>query len=156
MWSRPVTELSNDSHELIARLVALHGEQGLCPTRADWEAILSCPAEAPIQILNLLLFNDEVRTSQGPRAGMEAYGDYSAAVGPAFARAGGKVLYFGKVNHSFGTVAGTDWHAGILTRYPTPLALARFWLDDEFVAAHVHRESGVAASRVLVMSSLRE
>jgi uncharacterized protein (DUF1330 family) len=151
-----VAELSKDAHELISHLVALHGEEGLCPTKADWQAILSCPTHAPINILNLLAFNKEVQTSSGSRSGSAAYGDYAAAVAAAFVRAGGKTLYFGKVNHIFGTVDGADWDAVILTGYPTPRALANFWLDAEFVAAHAHRASGVALSRVLVMSAHRE
>jgi uncharacterized protein (DUF1330 family) len=151
-----LNELSNDLHDLVNRLVSLHGEMGLCPTKSDWEAILSCPAEKPVNILNLLKFKMEVQTPAGPTSGFAAYGNYSTGVGGAFTRVGGKTLYFGKVNHIFGTVAGTDWDAAILTRYPTPRALANFWLDEEFIAAHAHRESGVDKSRVLVMSALRE
>jgi uncharacterized protein (DUF1330 family) len=151
-----VNEPSRTSHQLIDRLVALHGEDGLCPTRSDWEAILRCPVGKPLNILNLLKFKEEVETAKGRRSGMAAYGDYSTGVGPAFMRAGGKTLYFGKVDHIFGTVDGTDWHAAILTRYPSPEALANFWLDEEFFAAHTHRANGVAASRVLVMNALRE
>jgi uncharacterized protein (DUF1330 family) len=141
---------------LVEHLVALHGEEGLCPTAQDWAAILRCPADRPVHILNLLQFKAEVQTPAGPCSGFDAYGRYSASAGPPFARVGGKVLYFGKVNHIFGTVHGTDWHAAIHTRYPTPRALADFWLDDEFVAGHRHRAHGVEASRVIVMSALRE
>lgn len=148
--------LSHAKETLIAKLVALHGESGLCPKKLDWAEILCCPEDKPVNILNLLQFRPQVQTPDGAVTGMEAYGSYSAGVGPAFIRTGGKTLYFGKVNHIFGTVAGTDWHAAILTRYPSPMALANFWLDQEFVVAHAHRASGVEQSRVLVMSSLRE
>jgi uncharacterized protein (DUF1330 family) len=151
-----VKELSQDLLALVNQLVSLHGEEGLCPTSADWQAILCCPADKPINILNLLKFKAEVQTNEGPRTGFSAYASYSAGVGPAFIRAGGKTLYFGKVNHIFGTVAGTEWDAAILTRYPTPRALAEFWLDKEFVAAHAHRLDGVDQSRVIVLSAIRE
>ncbi len=147
--------MSKAQSERIERLVELHGEKGLCPTRSDWAEILACPEDEPLNILNLLRFQPEVQTGTGLLTGMEAYANYSAGVGPAFLRAGGKSLYFGKVNHIFGTVEGTDWHAAILTRYPSPAALANFWLDDEFVEAHAHRASGVESSRVLVMNGLR-
>lgn len=149
-------DLPTDLQALIEQLVALHGEAGLSPTVADWAAIFRCPADKSLNILNLLKFRPEVSTPAGPRSGLAAYGSYSAGVGPAFARVGGKTLYFGKVQHIFGTVAGTGWDAAILTRYPSPKALADFWLDAEFVAAHEHRVDGVEASRVLVMSALRE
>lgn len=148
------SELPQDLRLLIDRLVELHGEDGLAPTRADWAAILSCPAGEPLHILNLLKFRSTVKTSRGDQPGASAYSAYSAAVGPAFARAGGQLLYFGKVNHIFSTVAGSNWDAAILTRYPGPRALADFWLDEDFFSAHEHRVDGVAESRVLVMSAL--
>lgn len=150
-----MNDLSDELHTLIQKLIDTHGEFGICPTRADWTAILKCPADKPLNVLNLLQFKPEVATPQGTVSGQTAYGHYVADVGPAFARAGGKSLYHGKVNHMFGTVAGPDWHVAILTQYPTPLALANFWLDPEFVAAHSHRVHGVEQSRVLVMNSLR-
>lgn len=148
--------LSEDLLALVNRIICVHGEDGLCPTRADWEAIVRCPADKAINVLNLLKFKPEVETPDGPRSGFSAYASYSTGVGPAFTRAGGKTLYFGKVNHIFGTVAGTNWDAAILTRYPTPRALAEFWLDKEFVAAHAHRIDGVEQSRVIVLTAIRE
>lgn len=144
----------DDTKDLIRRLVEIHGEEGLSPTAADWAAILELPSEKPVNILNLLKFKSQVQTSEGTISGIEAYGKYSQGVGPAFARNGGKRLYFGKINHIFGTIAGTDWDTAILTEYPTPDALANFWLDDEFIAGHEHRNNGVEKSRVLVMNSL--
>jgi uncharacterized protein (DUF1330 family) len=150
-----VRKLSADLQELVKRLVDLHGETGLSPTAEDWVAILLCPPDKPLNILNLLKFKASTQEGEVTESGFAAYGAYSAGVGDAFTRIGGRTLYFGKVNHIFGTVAGTDWDAAILTRYPAPLALASFWLDEGFIAAHHHRENGVAASRVLVLSSLR-
>ena len=147
-----MNDLSRELQALVRRLVDLHGEEGLCPTRQDWAAILRCPSDTPLDMLNLLRFKPLVQTPERPTTGMAAYGRYSAGVGPAFARVGGKLLCFGKVNHTFGTISGTDWHAAILTRYPSPGALANFWLDREFIAAHAHRASGVEQSRVLVMT----
>jgi uncharacterized protein (DUF1330 family) len=151
-----LSELTKETQDALERLIALHGEEGLCPTRRDWTAILQCAADKPLNILNLLKFKQSVETPEGSVSGFEAYGNYSAAVGRAFVRAGGTMLYFGKVNHVFGTETGTDWHAAILSRYPSPRALANFWLDPDFVTAHAHRASGVEASRVLVMNALRE
>lgn len=91
--------LSNELRMHIENLVSLHGEDGLCPSRADWVAMLSCPADKPLNILNLLRFKEAVTTSDGARTGFAAYGSYSAGVAPAFERVGGKTLYFGKVNH---------------------------------------------------------
>lgn len=146
--------LNIDSTEQTAsKLIDIHGEGGLSPTKEDWKVILRLPADQPVNILNLLKFELEVQSLEGLVSGLEAYGKYSESVGAAFARNGGKRIFFGKVNHLFGNVPGTDWDAAIVTEYPTPIALANFWLDEEFIAGHKHRNDGVEKSRVLVMNS---
>jgi uncharacterized protein (DUF1330 family) len=150
-----VKSLSKAHEALITQLIGLHGEDGLCPKRADWTEILLRPDDEALNILNLLRFRPQAQTEGGAISGLQAYANYSAAVASTFVRAGGKTLYFGRVDHIFGTVGGTDWHAAILTQYPSPVALASFWLDEEFIAAHKYRANGVEQSRVLVMSALR-
>ena len=139
---------------MIARLVALHGEEGVCPTAADWRAIFAVAADGPVQILNLLRFHDRVAAAEGEITGAEAYARYGAGVAGAFARAGGKRLFRGAVGHAFGSHEDTDrdagWDAVVVTAYPSAAALAGMWLDPDFVAAHRNRADGVARSRVLV------
>ncbi len=135
--------MDSTQQTLVQRLVELHGETGLSPSTADWNAILSQPSTEPLAILNLLEFK--------PEGGRDAYRAYSAAVGPAFLRVGGKRRFFGEVVHIF--PAGAGWSAAILTTYPSPQALANMWLDPEFIEAHAHRIDGVARSQVLVMAA---
>jgi hypothetical protein len=68
-----MNSLSPELQALVERLVELHGEEGLCPTRTDWTAILRCPVGEPSNILNLLKFKLEVQTPAGSIAGMAAY-----------------------------------------------------------------------------------
>jgi hypothetical protein len=135
--------------EVIQRLVAAHGETGLSPTVRDWTAIFEFDGR-PIEIMNLLKFKAEVATPDGPISGAAAYGRYAAANAQPFARVGGERLYFGRVAHIFGLGEAPDWDAAILTRYPSPLALASMWLDPDFIAAHRNRADGVERSQVLV------
>lgn len=134
----------------ISELVALHGEGGLSPTVDDWDRIYSM--SGPVQILNLLAFEDTVQTPAGDISGAKAYADYSRKVGPVFNRVGGKRLFFGPVNHSFGLGEPSHWDAAILTQYPSADALADMWLDPQFVSAHESRHAGVSRSQVLVFA----
>jgi hypothetical protein len=129
--------------EIVDRLIALHGEKGAVPTRNEWHKILNLPPDAPVVILNLIRFH--------PDGGRAAYFDYIRNVGPAFARTGGEQIYFGPVAFGFGMTDPGQWDAAILTRYPTPLALAQMWLDPDFIDAHRSREDGLADSQVLVL-----
>jgi uncharacterized protein (DUF1330 family) len=140
--------MADASETLIERIVSIHGEQGICPTAADWRTILQQPGDRPVDILNLLAFKTDID-------GLRAYLAYSSAVTPAFERVGGRMLYFGQVSHIFGTGDYGSWDAAILTRYPSPHALASFWLDEEFIAAHAHRIDGVERSQAVVLSRLR-
>ena len=151
-----MTDLSPELQALVNQLVAIHGEDGVCPTADDWRVILSGPSDKPVTILNLLTFKPQVQTPDGARPGASAYRSYANGVAAAFARVGGKRVLFGKVGHSFGLLPAAQaaiagWDAAIVTRYPTPRALARFWLDPEFIAAHAHRIDGIERSQVLVL-----
>lgn len=140
---------SDDIDALVKRLVATHGEQGVCPAARDWRAILSL-GPTPVNVLNLLKFKSRVETPEGVICGADAYARYAAGNARAFGRVGGEVVHFAHVKHSFGLGPLRDWDATILTRYPSARALAAMWLDPEFIAAHVHRSDGVERSHVLI------
>lgn len=130
--------------DLIDRLVDIHGEAGAVPTRSEWGAILALPGDEAVMILNLLKFV--------PETGWASYGRYLQGVAPAFAAAGGEQVFFGPAEFCFGTESA-DWDASILTRYPSPQALANMWLAPDYIEAHQSREDGLAKSLVMVIRS---
>src|SRR5262245_24148717 len=140
----------DETTRLIELLVATHGEEGVCPTAGDWRAIFDVGdrGDGPVRLLNLLKFHAEVDTPDGPISGDTAYGKYSSGVSSAFARAGGQRIFFGRVGHMFSLGDVRDWDAAIVTQYPSARALAHFWLDPEFIAAHANRLDGVERSQV--------
>jgi uncharacterized protein (DUF1330 family) len=143
--------LQDGTDDIVSRLVKLHGEGGAAPTADDWRSILALPGAVPL--LNLLKFREQANLPGGPISGAKAYARYSAAVAPAFARAGGERLFFGPVAHSLGPGDDADWDAAILTRYPSAQALAAMWLADDFVAAHANRIDALERSRVLIFGN---
>ncbi len=149
-----MTKSDQDAQALVKQLIAIHGEEGICPTAEDWGEILELSNDKAITILNLLKFKSEIETPEGVNSGLSAYTQYSAKVASAFARVGGKLVFFGKVGHIFPSAAAANWDAAILTRYPSPQALADFWLDQEFIDAHTHRVDGVDRSQVIVMNAM--
>lgn len=138
----------NNREDLVDRLVATHGEQGVCPTASDWHAILG--RKGAIHLLNLLKFRPSVDTDVGPVSGAEAYARYSSGVADVFAGVGGQRIFRGRIEHIFSTGAVPGWDAAVVTRYPSAEALAQMWLDPRFVAAHDNRVNGVERSQVFV------
>ncbi len=143
--------LSVEFRNMIDRIVAIHGEEGVCRTAKEWEEIMLRPAEEPVGIINLIKFKPTVQTAEGEISGWKAYNQYMESVGPAFMRVGGKRLFFGKVCNIFPASGADEWDTAIATRYPTPQALADFWLDEEFIQAHNHRVEGVEHGQVLLL-----
>jgi uncharacterized protein (DUF1330 family) len=139
--------------DLIAQLVAIHGEKGVCPRAADWRAIFAIGEGKPLHLLNLLKFKTEVEAPDGPITGAAAYAKYAAANAGPFERAGCQRIYFGRGGHMFAFGEAGPWDVAIVTRYPAAQALAKMWLDADFIAAHKNRADGVERSQVLVFRS---
>ncbi len=138
------------SEDVIDKLVKLHGEGGLAPTRKDWQVIFAI--EDAVPILNLLQFHFQVKCDEGMITGAEAYERYGQEAGPAFMRCGGKRIFFGNVEHIFGSEEGKGWDAAILTSYPSAAALANMWLDPVFIHAHSNRLDALKKSQVLIFN----
>lgn len=146
-----MSALSIELKDMIKRIVSIHGEEGVCRTAKEWEEIMLRPADQPVGIVNLIKFKPVVQSPEGEIPGWKAYNQYMENVGPAFLRVGGKRLFFGKVCSIFPATDGAHWDTAIATRYPTPQALADFWLDKEFIKAHAHRVEGVEHGQVLLL-----
>lgn len=86
-------------NDLVGRLVTTHGEGGVCPTASDWHMILT--HKGTLHLLNLLKFRPSVDTDDGPISGADAYDKYSSGVAQAFAEAGGRRIFRGRVQHMF-------------------------------------------------------
>ena len=78
------TRLNTD--DTINRLITVHGEGGLSPTQSDWRAIFSMTG--PVDILNLLSFEQHVETEDGLISGAKAYQKYVRGIGTVFLKVG--------------------------------------------------------------------
>ncbi len=139
--------MTDDSIDtMIDELVARHGDQGLSPTRDTWRRLLTEGAERPVRVVNLLRFHLEVESDGAAMPGGAAYQRYLDATTAPFLSVGARLIASHSVVDATSLGASSDWHRMVLTEYPTGRALAAMWLDPAFVAAHEHREAGVAAS----------
>lgn len=78
---------------------------------------------APVVMLNLLRFAD---------GGRARYREYTAAVAPFLARAGGVLVYAGDGSTALVADDGQAWDAVLLVRYPSRTAFTTMITDPEY------------------------
>lgn len=125
------------------------------PTRAQFERFKDLDRTTPIEMLNLIRFRDEAAYPEDhPNfgvglSGAEAYRLYGQASAPVLARVGGSILWRGTFET---TLIGPDderWDASFIALYPNARAFLAMVTDPEYQQAVVHRQAGVATSRLL-------
>ena len=125
------------------------------PTREAFDFFKSLPRDVPINMLNLLRFN-EVATypSDHPNAahgwsGARAYQEYGKTSGPIFQRVGGTIIWRGKME---AMVIGPDdkqWDMSFIARYPNSAAFMDMVTDVEYRKAVVNRQAAIQTSRLI-------
>lgn len=125
------------------------------PSRAQFDAFKALPRQAPVAMLNLVRYRDRAeypadhpyaRKSLSGEAAYARYGQESAA---AFARAGGTILFTGRMACM---VIGPDdkrWDRVFIAHYPTAAGFLGMLSDPEYKAAVVNRTAAVETSRLI-------
>ena len=130
-------------------------ESHIDPTRTQFDAFKALPRDQPIEMLNLVRFNeravypsDHANADRG-LTGAEAYRLYGEESAPVLARVGGSLLWRG----AFETVLiGPDterWDAVFIARYPSGGAFLAMVTDPDYKLAVIHRQAAVDTSRLI-------
>jgi uncharacterized protein (DUF1330 family) len=130
------------------------------PTREHFNAFKALPRQAPVAMLNLVRYRDRAEyPADHPYAlealtGAEAYARYGQESLAAFGRAGGTVLFTGKMACM---VIGPDdkrWDRVFIAHYPTAAAFLGMLADPEYKAAVTNRTAAVETSRLIRLDPL--
>ncbi len=130
------------------------------PTREAFELFKSLPRNVPINMLNLLLFNeralypDDHPFSTNGWNGARAYREYGKTSGPIFARVGGSIIWRGKMEAMVIGPPERHWDASFIARYPSSAAFMEMVTDPEYRKAVVNRQAAVKTSRLIRFSPL--
>ncbi|MEM6759718.1 MAG: DUF1330 domain-containing protein [Pseudomonadota bacterium] len=125
------------------------------PTRPQFDAFKDLDRNHPIDMLNLLSFNDLANypgdhdLARDGLTGAEAYALYGKHSGPIFARVGGSIVWRGAFQ---GMVIGPDaaeWDAMFIARYPSAHAFLEMVADPDYQRAVIHRQAAVRNSRLM-------
>ena len=162
----PISKIE-DGPQLEARIAAAHilgdnPESGIYEAR--WTELVERAGDRPIWMLNFLEFAETAvyrEDAQGaipptPISGARAYERYGRGMISSLGAVGGRV---GWSSRSIGQRPGTDdgkWHQIVIAVYPSPVAMLTMLALPKYRAAHVHREAGLARTRLLATQPIEE
>ena len=125
------------------------------PKRAAFDLFKSLPRDVPINMLNLLKFNEQAEYSADhPNAahgwsGKRAYAEYGKTSGPIFARVGGSIIWRGKMEAMVIGPETRHWDSAFIALYPNSGAFLEMVTDPEYQKAVVNRQAAVLTSRLI-------
>jgi uncharacterized protein (DUF1330 family) len=125
------------------------------PTREAFDLFKSLPRDVPINMLNLLLFNELAKyPASHPSAahgwsGPRAYQEYGKTSGPIFQRVGGSIIWRGKMEAMVIGPAERHWDAVFIARYPNSAAFMEMVTDPAYQKAVVNRQAAIKTSRLI-------
>lgn len=125
------------------------------PTRQQFDAFKSLDRDHSIEMLNLVRFRDlanypgDHELARDGLTGAEAYALYGKHTAAILASVGGSILWSAKFESTL--IGPTDevWNAMFIARYPSGHAFLAMISDPDYQRAVVHRQAGVATSRLI-------
>ena len=130
------------------------------PTREAFDLFKSLPRNLPINMLNLLKFNE---TAQYPAdhanaehhwTGRRAYQEYGKTSGPIFQRVGGSIIWRGEMDAMVIGPAERHWDMAFIALYPNSVAFMEMVTDADYRLAVVNRQAAVKTSRLIRFNPL--
>ena len=125
------------------------------PTRPQFDAFKDLERDHPIDMLNLVAFNDLANypgdhdLARDGLTGAEAYALYGKHSAPIFARVGGSIIWRGTFQNMLIGPDAAQWDTMFIARYPSAHAFLEMVSDPDYQRAVVHRQAGVRNSRLM-------
>ncbi len=124
------------------------------PDRDIFAAYAKSSIQGPVQMLNLLKFQEKATYEDGTAAtGPEAYKTYGKLSQPFFEKNDGKIIWSGEPQ---AMVIGPvdEWDAAFIAEYPSKDHFLSMVLDPDYQAITFHRKAALANSRLLCLTPL--
>ena len=125
------------------------------PTRPQFDAFKDLDRDHPIEMLNLVAFNDlanypgDHELARDGLTGAEAYALYGRHSAPVLEKVGGSILWRGTFQTTLIGPQDEPWDAVFIARYPTAHAFLAMVSDPDYQRAVVHRQAAVRTSRLI-------
>jgi len=128
-------------------------EPSLHPTAEQLQRLVEAPDEGPVVMLNLLRYADTANDGSG-RTGREAYQHYGELVIPMLEARGAGFIVYATTEQTVIGPADEEWDDMVLVQYPSRAAFLDMITNADYLAAHVHREAGLADSRLVATTRI--
>ncbi|MCZ4254375.1 DUF1330 domain-containing protein [Sulfitobacter sp. PR48] len=125
------------------------------PDRAQFDAFKALDRDAPLNMLNLVAFNDlanypgDHELARDGLTGAQAYALYGRHSAPVLARVGGSILWRGQFDMTLIGPQDENWDAMFIAAYPNAHAFLAMVSDPEYQRAVIHRQAAVRSSRLI-------
>ena len=128
-------------------------EPTLTPTSEQLRRLAEASDDGPVVMLNLLRYREVAADGSG-RTGREAYTDYGTLVTPMVESRGGTFVVYAVADQTVIGPADEEWDEMVLVQYPSRAAFIDMISDPGYLAAHAHREAGLADSRLVATTRI--
>lgn len=119
-------------------------------TKETYLAFKQSDRAGPIHMLNLVRLREKAEYEDGRDAsGASAYNQYSAISAPVFQRLGGTITWRGDFELMMIGPASEAWDICFIAQYPSVGTFLEMLKDPTYRQAMVHRQAGVADSRLV-------
>lgn len=153
----PKIEHTQQLESLIEGAGILGGNPDISISEGRWTELVERARDRPIWILNFLEFaetavyseDEQAISPSAPISGARAYQRYGRGMIGSLGAVGGRIGWSGR---GVGPLPGTDdgkWHQIAIAVYPSPAAMMTMLALPKYRAAHLHREAGLARTRLL-------
>ncbi len=126
------------------------------PSPAQLETLLKADPSPPVVMINLLRYHAQAAYPEGveaePCSGREAYARYGAVAARTVAQVGGEILWMARADQVVIGPEDEAWDDVVLVRYPSREAFRKMIGLVEYQEAIVHREAGLADTRLIATS----
>ncbi|MBA85254.1 DUF1330 domain-containing protein [Thalassobius sp. S69A] len=124
-------------------------------TKEVFDAFQANDRPGPIHMLNLIRLRAQAEYPDGRQAtGAQAYADYGKGSQKVLERLGGRIVWRGAMEQMVIGPQEIEWDLCFIAQYPSAETFAAMIRDPDYRAAMVHRQAGVADSRLIRMMPL--
>jgi uncharacterized protein (DUF1330 family) len=132
----------------------------IVPQPEQIEALMRRGPEGPLVMVNLLKYRERAQyaadraEAKENLSGREAYQRYGMAALQHVTALGGRVVWGGQQKLVLiGDTDANDWDEVVCVMYPSREAFLKMTQDPDYLAAHYHREAGLARTALLCCSA---
>jgi uncharacterized protein (DUF1330 family) len=147
--------------ESLVRGSAIHAElPEIGVEDARWSELVLRAADRPIWMLNFLgfrptaIYPDPEASGSSSISGARAYERYGQGMFRSITRVGGHVAWTARPVEVLADTHDAGWDQIAIAYYPSMAAMLTMLGDPEYQAAHVHREAGLARTRLVATQPL--